>query len=205
MKQFLEFLPLIGLALGYIIAKIIAPDAIAFYAAGAVIIATLAQFALYKQQKMRIPTMQLVTGLLFIGFGVLTLIFRNEMFIYIKPTVVTWLFAVGFYLLPKLERFGYRTPMELLLGEQFDLPKKRWHQLNISWVIFHFLSGLANLIIAYQIYQQAWSEDVWYYFKLFGLLVATFVFVAAQFAFILKYGKQIAVNDTENSNETNNG
>ena len=69
-----------------------------------------------------------------------------------------------------------------MMGQNLTLPVSVWIQLNYAWVAFFLLSGIANLVVAYN-----FSEDIWVNFKLFGLLGLTIVFIMAQSIFLYRY------------------
>jgi intracellular septation protein len=66
-------------------------------------------------------------------------------------------------------------------------------KLNLSWVFFFALSGLANLIVAPAIdpFNLQYSESTWVDFKLFGLMGMTIVFVIAQAFYLARYMPEI--------------
>ena len=106
------------------------------------------------------------TGLVL--FSGLTIYFNNEVFIKIKPTVLTLMFAaaiVGGRLL------GY-NPLGALLGQQIKLNDNGWRWISRLWVAMFLCSAIANEI--------AWrylSTDNWVTFKVFGLTGISLIFV----------------------------
>jgi intracellular septation protein len=76
------------------------------------------------------------------------------------------------------------------MGHAIEIEDKRvWLQLNLAWVGFFVVAGIANLIVAPEIDPLGlqFSEDTWVDFKLFGLMGMTIVFVVAQALFLAKY------------------
>ncbi len=120
------------------------------------------------------------TVLLLIG-GTLTLYFRNPLFLYWKPTVLSWAVAIAFL----ASRFVAAQPLaKSYFGLMPDLnleavTEKQWNLLNYYWVLFFAGSGLLNIYIAYN-----FDEAVWVKFKVFGLLALTMIFVVAQTVWI---------------------
>ena len=95
-------------------------------------------------------------------FGALTLIFADETFIKIKPTVVSLMIAAGLLIGLVLRR----NPLKALLGEtmSMELPDRAWFNLTLIWVAMFATIAAAN--------EWAWrnlSTDVWVSFKVFGL------------------------------------
>ncbi len=95
-------------------------------------------------------------------FGALTLIFADETFIKIKPTVVSLMIAAGLMIGLVLRR----NPLKALLGEtmSMELPDRAWFNLTLIWVAMFATIAAAN--------EWAWrnlSTDGWVSFKVFGL------------------------------------
>ena len=65
--------------------------------------------------------------------------------------------------------------------------------MSYAWILFFTVSGILNLIVAYQ-----FSEDTWVNFKLFGLLGLTIIFLVIQGIWIAKYGTEIPTEGQEN-------
>ena len=67
--------------------------------------------------------------------------------------------------------------------------KRVWAQLNLAWVAFFVVAGIANLVVAPEIdpFGLQFSEDTWVDFKLFGLMGMTLIFVIAQALYLAKY------------------
>ena len=95
-------------------------------------------------------------------FGAMTLIFEDETFIKIKPTVVSLIIAGALLLGLVLGR----NPLKALLGEtmSMELADRDWRLLTFIWVAMFAAIAAAN--------EWAWrtlSTDGWVTFKVFGL------------------------------------
>lgn len=131
-----------------------------------------------------IEKMALVTLALVIVLGGATILLNDGWFIMWKPTVVNWLFAAVFI---GSHYIGDRPIVERILAHAIQLPEEKWRTLSYAWSAFFVVSGILNLIVAYQ-----FSENVWVNFKLFGLLGLTLLFLIAQGIWISKHGTEVA-------------
>jgi intracellular septation protein len=127
----------------------------------------------------RFEKMHLITLALLVVFGGATLLFKDEMFIKWKPTVLNWLFAAAFL---GSQFIGKKSFIEHMMGAAISLPANVWRRLNFSWVVFFVLLGFANIIVAYH-----FDTDTWVNFKLFGMMGLTFAFVIGQSFLLARY------------------
>ena len=101
-------------------------------------------------------------------FGGATLFFRDQTFIFWKPTVFNWVLALVF---GGSHFIGERNLMERTLGSQIELPDVLWTRLLWLWTANFAIVGSLNLYVAY-----SYSEEFWVSYKLysafgFGLLL----------------------------------
>ena len=136
-------------------------------------------YAYWRTRK--IEKMYLVTLFLVVTLGGATVILQDKVFIQWKPTVVNWLFALGFL---GSEFIGSKNLLERMMGSQLELPKPIWSKLNYLWVGFFILSGLANIYVAFSGH---YTEEQWVNFKLFGMLGLTIVFVILQGLYLSRH------------------
>jgi intracellular septation protein len=143
------------------------------------IVVTLFQVGTLVALGRKVDRMMWVSLALIVVFGGATLALHDELFIKWKPTVLYWLFAA---VLGASERLFGRNLMRSMLGEQVQMPDVAWRKLNLSWVLFFALMGVANLLVAFN-----FSTETWVNFKLFGGLGLMLLFVLAQGLFLAKY------------------
>ena len=124
--------------------------------------------------------MPLVTAVLVIVFGGLTLYLQDETFIKIKPTVIYTLFAS--ILLGGLA-LG-RVFLQSVLGEMFELSDTGWRLLTYRWAGFFIFLAFLNEAVWRSV-----STDDWVSFKVFGLVPLTFIFAAMQAGLLKKHSK----------------
>ncbi|CAI8246363.1 MAG: putative intracellular septation protein A [Marinobacterium sp. xm-d-530] len=176
MKILLDFLPVIVFFAVYKFTNDI------LLATAVLIPATLLQMLYSWRVQGKIEKMQLVTLVLVVLLGGATLAFQDKAFIQWKPTIVNWLFAVGFL---ATQFIGDKTVVERLMGSSMELPKAIWSRLNLAWVAFFIAVGIVNLYVAYN-----FSEEIWVDFKLFGMLGLTILFIVLQGLYIAKHAKE---------------
>ncbi|MDO6562780.1 septation protein A [Amphritea sp. 1_MG-2023] len=184
MKLLLDFLPVI---IFFIVYK--STDDI-ILATAVLIPATLLQMLYTWLKTHKIEKMQLITLILVVSLGGLTIALNDESFIKWKPTIVNWLFALAFL---GSQFIGKKTIVERLMSSAIELPTEVWKKLNIAWVTFFLAMGAANLAII-TLYPD--DNDLWINFKLFGMLGLTLIFILLQGFYISKH-IQPESNDNE--------
>ncbi len=126
----------------------------------------------------RIAIMPLVTAVVVLVFGGLTVYLENDLFIKLKPTIVNSLFAA--VLLGGLA-FG-KSFLSTLFSEVFQLKPEGWRILTFRWGLFFIALAIINEIV-----WRNFSTDFWVSFKLFGMMPITMVFALSQFRVLSKY------------------
>ncbi|HCT7986702.1 TPA: septation protein A [Serratia liquefaciens] len=172
MKQFLDFLPLIVFFAFYKLYDI-------YVASGALIVATALAlvFTWFKYRK--IEKMTLITFLMVLVFGTLTLVFHNDLFIKWKVTIIYTLFALALL----ITQLVLKKPLvQRMLGKELTLPDKVWNNLNLAWAVFFLVCGLANIYVAFWL-----PQSVWVNFKVFGLTALTLVFTLLSGIYIYRH------------------
>lgn len=128
----------------------------------------------------KVSPMLMLTGVLVLVFGGLTLWFHDPRFIQMKPTIIYALLAL-------LLAFGLITGRPLLqqvLGTAYPgLSELGWRKLTVNWMIFFvLLAGLNEIVRHY------FSLDIWVGFKVWGVIPLTFLFALANLPMLLKHG-----------------
>ena len=161
-------------------------DAI-YLATLAAILVTLVQVVAAAIIVRKVEKMPIITLALLVVFGGATLALKDPVFIQWKPTAINWLFALVFL---GSHLIGDKPLIQRMMGHAIEIDERRvWLQLNLAWVGFFVVAGIANLLVAPEIDPLGFefSEDTWVDFKLFGLMGMTIVFVVAQAFYLAKY------------------
>src|SRR5271169_2375106 len=149
-----------------------------FAATGTFMVAALIALAVGYAMTRHIEVMTLVTAVIVIVFGSLTLVLHDATFIKLKPTIIYLLF--GGTLLGGLA-FG-KPLLGMLFDQMFHLTQEGWRKLTWRWTLFFFALAVLNEIV-----WRTQTTDFWVSFKLFGVVPLTFVFGALQYPLIMKY------------------
>jgi intracellular septation protein len=149
-----------------------------FVATGVFMAAILASLAVGYAAEKRLSPMPVVTALLVLVFGGLTIGLKSEVFLKIKPTVLYTFFSA--LLLGGLA-FN-RLFIKYIFEQAFDLTETGWRSLTWRWGLFFVFLAVLNEII-----WRNMSTDFWVSFKFAGVLPLTFLFALAQTPFVLKH------------------
>lgn len=123
--------------------------------------------------------MQILTLVLVVVFGGLTVWLNDPTFFKMKPTIIYALFAaiLGFGLLRG------QSYMAALMGEMMPMQHEGWMILTRRMAWFFAALALANEAV-----WRMMSTDAWVNFKTFGLPVALFAFFMLQAGLIRRFG-----------------
>jgi len=150
-----------------------------YTATAVIIVATVLQVAYVYAKNKRVEKIHIITLVLILIMGGLTLILHDEAFIKWKPTIVNWGFALVFL---GSHYIGNKPIIRRMMDSAISLPDVIWVRLSYMWIVFFILSGVTNLYVAYN-----YDTDTWVDFKLFGLMGMTLVFIVIQGFYINRY------------------
>lgn len=149
-----------------------------FVATACFMAAVLLALALGFVREKRLSPMPLVTAILVLVFGGLTLYLRNDVFIKIKPTILYALF--GTLLLGGLA-FN-RLLIKYVFSAAFELSEAGWRNLTWRWAAFFLCLAALNEVV-----WRSFSTSVWVAFKVWAVIPLIFLFALAQTPLILKH------------------
>ncbi|WP_172294045.1 inner membrane-spanning protein YciB [Pseudoruegeria sp. HB172150] len=123
--------------------------------------------------------MQIVTLVLVVIFGGLSVWLNDERFFKMKPTIIYLLFAgiLGFGLLRG------RSYMQLVMEEMLPMRHEGWMILTKRVTVFFLVLAVLNEVI-----WRTMSTDAWVNFKTFGLTIGLFAFFMLQGKLFQEYG-----------------
>ncbi len=149
-----------------------------FVATAVFMVAIIASLVTSYALTRRLPIMAIVSGVIVVVFGGATLVFQNDTFIKMKPTIIYLLFAGTL--------FGgliLRKPLLAMVFDQmFHLTEEGWRKLTVRWALFFLALAVLNEIV-----WRTQSTDTWVTFKVFGVTPLTFIFAALQYPLLVKH------------------
>ncbi|MEW6435814.1 MAG: septation protein A [Pseudomonadota bacterium] len=149
-----------------------------FTATAVLIPAVLIALAVSYVQLRRLPIMPLVTAILVVIFGALTIYFQDPRFIKMKPTILYAVFGIallgGLYLKKPI--------LEVVLDNAMPLTEEGWRILTLRWGLFFFALAILNEIV-----WRNFSNNVWVAFKFPGVVILIFLFTLAQVPLMMKH------------------
>jgi intracellular septation protein len=149
-----------------------------FVATGVFMVAAITAVAVTYAITRHLALMPMITAVIVLVFGSLTLILHNELFIKVKPTIIYVLF--GSTLLGGL---AFDKPLlGTLFDQMFTLTDEGWRKLTWRWALFFFALAALNEIV-----WRTQTTDFWVTFKVFGVLPLTFAFGALQYPLLMKH------------------
>ena len=149
-----------------------------FVATGTFMVAILAAMAVSYALTRHFPIMTIVTAIIVVVFGGLTLILHDATFIKVKPTIIYALFGA---ILSGGLIFN-KPLLGVLLDSMFQLTEEGWRKLTLRWALFFFVLAVLNEIV-----WRNTSTDVWVDFKVFAVTPLTLIFGALQVPLLKKY------------------
>jgi intracellular septation protein len=126
----------------------------------------------------RVAPIPMVTGVMALVFGGLSLALRRNDILQMKMTIVDTL--LGAILFGGLAI--RKNPLKMLLGGAFSLPEKAWATLAVRYGLFWWACAAMNEYV-----RRTQSVETWAMFRVLAI-IAAIVFALAQTPFLLKHG-----------------
>jgi len=147
-------------------------------ATGALMAATIVSVTLTYSFERKLAWVPIITALIVMFFGGLTLWLQDDRFIKMKPTIVQAMFCVVL-----LGGLVVRKPLlRYVLGHVMPMTEVGWRKLTVRYSGFFAAMAALNEVV-----WRTQSDDVWVNFKIFGLLGLTMVFSLTQIPMMNRY------------------
>ncbi|SOD99934.1 intracellular septation protein [Caenispirillum bisanense] len=147
-------------------------------ATAAFVAATVVSLAVTWTLARKLPVVPLVSGIFVVGFGGLTILLEDDLFIKLKPTIVNALFAATLF----VSLFLRKNVLKIVFDAAFHLTDEGWRKLTWRWAWFFVLLAVLNEIV-----WRSFETDVWVQFKVFGIMPLTIVFSLTLIPLLTKY------------------
>ena len=185
LKSVLEFVPLIAFFVSYyyyansreLVGEELSVEKIIFATkvfVPTLIISSILSYLILKT----ISKMTIITAVVVIIFGFLTVWFRNPVFIKMKPTII----YVSFSLILTLGLLRKKSFLQSLMGSALNMEDRGWLILTKRVTIFFLILAVLNEVV-----WRYFGQDQWVNFKTFGLPIITLFFFAFQYKLFQKY------------------
>lgn len=154
---------------------------------GAFIVAALAALAASKLLLGKISRMLLLSTILIVGFGGLTVFLRDPFYVQVKPTVL-YLFFGAVLLIGWLRG---KALLQWLLEAAFEgLDDEGWLKLSRNWGLFFLFFAALNETLRHML-----SFGDWLTAKLWVFMPLSFLFTFTQLPMLLRHGLAAGAED----------
>ena len=127
-------------------------------------------------------------------FGGATVVLRDPVFIFWKPTVFNWGLA-GIYVVWHFVR--KRCFFQELLPDEIEMPQHAWNKVTLVSTLHFFMVGAVNLYVAYN-----YSMATWVSFKLWSAFLFTILWAVIIGVIMGPYLKEADLNEPEDTYES---
>jgi intracellular septation protein len=149
-----------------------------FVATATFMVTTVVAIAVSYALTRHVTIMLVVTSIVILVFGTLTLVLHDRTFIQVKPTIIYALFGATL-----LGGYVFDKPLlAIVLDSMVHLKEEGWRKLTLRWAAFFFVMAVVNEIV-----WRTQTTQFWVNFKLFGFPPLTFVFAALQYRLLMRY------------------
>lgn len=140
-------------------------------ATATIIVVTVALLAVNYAVTRHLALMPLITAIVVVIFGGLTLWLDDKRFFKMKPTLVQAIFSLILF----AGLFMRRPLLKYVLGEALHMADEGWRQLGLRYAFFFAAMAALNEFV-----WRNFSEEFWVDFKVFGIIGITMLFSLCQ-------------------------
>ncbi|MDF0545794.1 septation protein IspZ [Sphingobium sp. H39-3-25] len=143
----------------------------------------------------RVSPMLWLSAVLILFFGSLTIYFRDQRFIQIKPTIIYIFFAMMLF----AGLIRRKALLKYLLQAAYDgLSEEGWLKLSRNWAWFFVAMAIAN-----EAMRASLSFDTWLAVKVWGVTIVSFIFAASNIPMLMRHGMNVGQTiDSDEIGET---
>jgi intracellular septation protein len=128
----------------------------------------------------RVSPMMVISAVLILGFGGLTVYLHDQRFIQMKPTII----YAGFALFLGVGLLFRRPLLKYLFGPVFEgLDEAGWLKLSRNWAFFFAFMAVLNEVLRATV-----SFDAWLTAKVWGATALSVLFGMANIPMLLRHG-----------------
>ncbi len=127
----------------------------------------------------KISRMQVVTVVLVVVFGGMSVWMNDDRFFKMKPTIIYLIFG-GLLAIGLLRGQSY---LKYVMEEIMPLEEEGWMIFTRRLMLFFFALAAVNEIV-----WRSFTTETWVYFKTFGLTLALFAFIMSQVGLFQRFG-----------------
>jgi intracellular septation protein len=131
----------------------------------------------------KVQMQMVISTLLLLVFGAITVLTGDTSFIKIKVTIINLLFGLTL----SIGAYFNKGFVKYIFGPAVNLDDKAWLTLSKRFGAFFMILAILNEIV-----WRNFSEEFWVNFKTFGVLGVTFIFILTQVSFLAKNQKDAA-------------
>lgn len=125
----------------------------------------------------RIAPLPLLAGLFALIFGILTLVFHDERFVKMKPTVINLSLGSAMLIGVALRK----NPLKVLLGSALHLDDRSWRTLTFRYGLFFLAQAVLNEVV-----WRTQTTEAWVLFRFPGLQVLALLFSFSQLPLMMR-------------------
>lgn len=171
MKQLLNFVPLVVFFVFLTMYDI-------FVGVQALMIASCVSLVIGMILYKKIDKVELISFLMVMIFGGITLATKEAIFIKWKVTIINFLFASVLLISQSIFK---KNLIQKMLGKELQLDDIIWNKLNLIWIVFFILCGTFSLIATYYM-----SDNFFWKFKVFILPILSLLLSLISGIYIFK-------------------